>query len=235
MATLNTIRNVVSNYGANAGTAPVITLTTSVGATVTLTAGAEKLSVGDVIEFTSPGGGFVIGDRATVISIDYTAGTADLDVLGTGVSAGETAKIVNFDGDKIASVGGSTSSSNTANPVSITWGDGTVSIANGGSITLASLDSLYDFTDVEVLLIVDKVYNAAGNELPEAILTFQVTDGTTTALVANLSQGDVFYTSSFSANYYDGAAAATATDLTVFNPQGVAVRPVIRLVLGSKN
>ena len=205
---------------------PVIDIdTTSTSTTLTVNTGIIYLSVGDSISITdNDGGAYTVGQVLTISSINYGAGTIVVNTAdATGVS-NVLANITNWNTNSIANASGYNSSEakdvitcERAQTSTVTNG---ITVNAGASATLPSFNRFAVPTNVEYGFILDAVYTTAGVASPNSIIQILGYDSSASLNnglpLANLKQGDVFYTSSISETFYDTGATATDTIVSLF-------------------
>lgn len=247
MATLNSIRNVVGNYGSTAAN-QTITFGTSAVPVLTATAGSKiYLSVGDTLVITGDvsASGYAIGDEIVVSSVNYGTGVFIATAAAApGIGAAVTATIKNRDTDLIASVGGSTISE----PTDIITKECTSAQINGGvSRQLVNVSEIEDYANCSVMFILDSVTTTAGVAAPNAVFSLQLNNndivaGVPTAqavpaetVLANMSAGDVFQTSSLSTDFWNlnAGAVATPSSFTLKNVSATNYLVTFRMVVAS--
>lgn len=224
MAQFQSIRNFNVVGGQSS---PVIDIdTTSITTTLTVTTGVIYLSVGDSITITDgDGGDYTVGQVLTISSVDYATGDIIVGVADTTGAGNVLATITNWNSNSSITVTGKTSSE--SKDVITCERAVTDTITNGITVNSGALADLPNYnkfavpTNVEYGFILDAVYTTAGVASPNSIIQIVGIDASgliaTNGLpLANLKQGDVFYTSSISQTFYDTGAAATDTIVNLY-------------------
>ena len=231
MAQFQSIRNFNVVGGQSS---PVIDIdTTSNTTTLTVNSGVIYLSVGDSITITEPdGGGYTVGQVLTISNINYTSGDIIVGVADVTGAGNVLATITNWNSNSSITVTGKTSSE--SKDVITCERAVTDTITNGITVNAGALAELPSFnrfavpTNVEYGFILDAVYTTAGVASPNSIIQIVGLDvsaaiNTNGLPLANLKQGDVFYTSSISQTFYDTGATATGTIVNLYAKNTTAV------------
>jgi hypothetical protein len=246
MANFNTNRSVVSNWGGSNGVSPNVSFDVT-GTDLTIfdgtgtTGGSAYLSVGDTLYIVDGGAGAgAYADGASVTLVEWNAAglTGVVNVAGTGTNG--TLNIANIDTNRSTAIGGNYAPSTYDDVTMKTWEYGATAtwFSAGASKTLVSASTLADATELQVLFVLESVKTTAGvsgGAGSTAIFQLQLKAGASVVPVANLIEGDVFYTSQMSNVFLlTNGTGTTAGDFVLNNTTAVNYAPTFKFVVASK-
>ncbi|NBO21913.1 hypothetical protein EBU94_01030 [bacterium] len=246
MANFNTNRSVVSNWNANNTVGSNISFDVT-GTDITIfdgtgtTGGSVYLSVGDSLYIVDGGtgaGAYTDGTVVTLVEWDAAGLTGIVNVPGTGTNG--TLRLNNIYPSKITAVGGNYAPSTYDDVTLKTWEYGATATwySAGASKTLVSASTLADATEMQVMFALESVGTTAGvtgGAGSTAIFQLQLKAGASVVPIANLIEGDVFYTSQMSNVFLlTTGTGTTAGDFVLKNTSGTAYAPTFKFVVASK-
>jgi hypothetical protein len=246
MANFNTNRSVVSNWNANNTVGSNISFDVT-GTDITIfdgtgtTGGSAYLSVGDTLYIVDGGAGagaYADGTVATLVEWDAAGLTGIVNVPGTGTNG--TLRLNNIESNRITTVGGNYSPSTYDDVTMKTWEYGATAtwFSSNSDKTLISASTLADATEMQVLFVLESVKTTAGvsgGAGSTAIFQLQLKAGASVVPVANLIEGDVFYTSQMSNVFLlTNGTGTTAGDFVLKNTAGADYAPTFKFVVASK-
>ena len=230
MANFNSLKNITMVSGPSAESPTIVGNVPAPGTAIAITSGNQYLSVGDTLTVVSPGTGgtatYAAGTQLTVTHVNAGGTGIGVTPAGGHTANGATFTINGWDTDGFLSFGNISSkesldiqknSRETTNDVT-----NGVPVGPGGIIPLPALSTYASPDNVELEVILDAVYTAAGVASPNTV--FQLLGGnggtgSTQVPLANLKQGDVFYTPRTTQLYYT-SGTANLTDLSLKNVSG---------------
>jgi hypothetical protein len=248
MANFNTNRSVVSNWGGNDGVSPNVSFDVT-GTDLTIfdgtgtTGGSAYLSVGDTLYIVDGGAGagaYADGTSVTLVEWNAAGLTGVVDIAGTGTNG--TLNLANIDTNRSTSIGGNYAPTTYDDVTLKTWEYGATAtwFSAGASKTLVSASTIADATELQAMFVLESVKTTAGvsgGAGSTAIFQLQLKSPGSADFVtlANLVEGDVFYTSQMSNVFLKTTGTGTtAGDFVLKNTTAVNYAPTFKFVVASK-